>query len=90
MRATDNIILYVVFILRFDRNELFLTGNHILPERRRGGFLEFIEVLPSFAGRETTSKEGIGEGVVSELLGAWVEEKLSVQALGNDTKAKDL
>ena len=49
-----------------------------------------IELFPLTPWRHSASQQGVGEGIVGELLGASVEEELGIQALGDDTQTEHL
>ena len=52
--------------------------------------INLIELFPSLTWWQATGEEGVGEGVVGELLCAWVEEELGVQTLCDNSEAEDL
>ena len=49
-----------------------------------------IELFPLTPWRRSASQQGVGEGVVGELLGARIEEELCVQSLCDDTETEHL
>ena len=49
-----------------------------------------IELFPLTPWRHSACQQGVGEGIVGELLSARVEEELGIQALGDDTEAEHL